>query len=138
MSDDYEYYQEETFLDEFAAFDRANSRGAKIDNLTATESEKFVAKIEATFNELSQGWSNIIDNPSALGFIVDRVDKLNNMSYVNPTALILGYTSVSNGQISDRKFQQISNNILPHVQESYTRKPDVIRYARWWILNGFS
>ena len=78
-------------------------------------------------------------NDGAIQTIKDSVNRVSKPTYKNPLAYILGYMVITNNNIDQTKLNNI-RNILPRVAAGpggvlFVTIPDVIRYARYWILH---
>ena len=56
------------------------------------------------------------------------MEKMDHIGKKNPYAFVLGYSTLTNKQISKKKFKNIQDNVINSVEEA--RLPDVIRYAK--------
>jgi hypothetical protein len=65
--------------------------------------------------------------------ILDTIYKIDSPKYLNPFGYVLGYyVTQGTSKIIDKKLQDAFNIIKG---ESSISEPDIIRYARYWIIN---
>ena len=134
MSDDEQEGQ--VFLDDFGALTRANfGLNTERDRLISTDTDKFTSKVDAILADLTENYPSIFNKENIKSKIIDSIPKLSIVERKNPTGYILGYMIVKNGKISENSYSQIVTSVLPNVKESYIRKPDLLRYGRWWLNN---
>jgi hypothetical protein len=65
--------------------------------------------------------------------LFSKIDQIPKIKYLNPIGYILGYYVLDKQrQINKERLKRVVKEILPVISEVKT--PDVIRYARFWLL----
>jgi hypothetical protein len=140
--DDYEYDNDNEFLDEYKAVERAGYT-SKLNELVLdinnpTPDERFLVNIYGVGNAVIQ--DVVLNNTLKLTYndldkILEKCQYLSNKRFKNPTAFILGYICIKDGKIDKKIFNKISDeNILNQFQEAGIQAPDILRYARFLTL----
>jgi hypothetical protein len=140
--DDYEYDNDNEFLDEYKAVERAGYT-SKLNELVVdinnpTPDERFLVNIYGVGNAVIQ--DVVLNNTLKLTYndldkILEKCQYLSNKRFKNPTAFILGYICIKDGKIDKKIFNKISDeNILNQFQEAGIQAPDILRYARFLTL----
>jgi len=106
--------------------------------MNRTAIDKFSIYVDAVSRNIME--TNAIDiTQNDIVTMLQRARKIKMINYKNPTAFVLGYL-VSNGgrSINTEHLNTILKNILPYLQDKSIKAPDIIRYARLWILNDYT
>lgn len=65
------------------------------------------------------------------------IRNIKNVEHKNPTAYILGYIASQGGRsLQHQIVEKVLKVMLPSVEDSSVKEPDVIRYARFWMILG--
>lgn len=100
----------------------------------ATPEERFNVYVEAISRSLNSDGIFTIEQKD-INTMLERSSMIQNIKYRNPTAFILGYLASKGGVSIDKKrINNIFENMkIPEITEQGITKPDVIRYARYWM-----
>lgn len=100
----------------------------------ATPEERFNVYVEAISRSLNSDGIFTIEQKD-INTMLERSSFIQNIRYRNPTAFILGYLASKGGvAIDKRRVANIFENMkIPEITEQGITKPDVIRYARYWM-----
>ena len=103
-----------------------------INILTQDPLERFKRLVGAISHSIDgDGIHNIgIDDRNRMCSVASNLE---NVKYLNPTAYILGFISTNGGKSIDKKIINKVFNNLDKLKDESVKKPDVIRYARFWI-----
>lgn len=96
--------------------------------------ERFQIQVDAVSRNLNSK-QGISINQITINLLVEKARKLKKVQYKNATAYILGYLASKGGRdIEEDHVKDIFAKYLPYVKENFVRKPDIIRYARLWMI----
>lgn len=117
-----------------ARFTEFDKTAKKIYHTIATDQEKLETFIRLSFQLITQEIKNIAEND--LNIFIGAVSKFSKPQYLNSNALILSYYILDKGQISKKKFNEMSARLNSLEQKDiYITQMDLIRYARLWIAH---
>ena len=140
-----DYVQEQEFEQEFGqevnVFERVGIRNEFIDINIDTEKnrtqktpiERFVENINAIILDLMHKSNIFYDKDITL--ILESISLLDNPSYKNPTAFILGYFATNGGNKIDKNKLKKTFDIIKNkeILDTSITPPDIIRYCRLWL-----
>lgn len=96
--------------------------------LSAPPDEKFKILVSVMFatykDELQLSFKDF-------DILIEKIDYLENISYKNPLAYILGYYTIDKNSINKKRFENVCEIVLKTLD--YIKPPDVIRYGRMWL-----
>jgi hypothetical protein len=101
--------------------------------------EQFYTLVDAAFNLMLQNDVDFISDIDKQT-IIDNIQKINKIGYKSPVGYILGYYASSGGSNINEKNVTIVFNSIKKINSLASQypifkisKPDIIRYARFWI-----
>jgi hypothetical protein len=101
--------------------------------------DQFYTLVDAAFNLMLQNEIGFISD-SDYKFIIDKIQTIDKPGYKNPVAYILGYYASNGGNNMSEKnigmvFDSLKNINSLSIEYPIFKisKPDVIRYARFWL-----
>ena len=127
---------EQEFMAEINAFERAG--GAIAGNLTNIEKlamnplERFRYNLRNKMIGLNGLKENKIFNDDIINYLDEMAINLENIEKKNVVAYILGFHSIKEKKIDIKKFNFITLEILPFLDNNDITPPDIIRYGRLW------
>lgn len=99
--------------------------------------DRFLINLDATARRINS--DNITDiSEQDINTMLEKAASSSNIEYFNPVAFILGYLASEGGrgQLKQTTVNSVIKKILPKLKgEGGVEPPDIIRYARWWILH---
>ena len=95
--------------------------------------DRFKIYVDAISRKLSSDETVHISN-SDIDVMLDKVPAINGVQYKNPTAYILGFLATRGGRGMDN-VSNIIKNVLPAIGDVGVEAPDVVRYARYWVMH---
>jgi len=88
------------------------------------------------FNAYAAIYKSILDiSDGEIKYIRDNVYRMKNVGYKNPAGILFGYYILDGVEINKQRLKKVFN-LLPRVNaknDISITKPDIIRYARFWI-----
>lgn len=147
--DDYEYKEDESknFQAEVDAYDRVGPSGRLAELLSTTVTDmnrlgqenippedRFLIMVDAVSRRLNtDGIANISQND--IDTMLEKTQIIPEIKYKNVFAYILGFLASNGGSKMDQtNVMYVLNTVLPKLDgEGGVEKPDVIRYARYWM-----
>ena len=122
---------------EFKYKDRTTKRNKLIEGDPIAQ---FKEKMHGVFNE-DKNKDNILDAIINIEFLEKEIDKIHESNpeksiYLNPVAFILGFYILENKKINKHKFESLDNKFKYLMENNFISSIDVIRYARYFILNN--
>lgn len=94
--------------------------------------ERFRIYVDAIARGLNN-WDNINISEQNIERLLEVASQLKTIEHKNPTAYILGFLATGGGIKLDKKnFDNVVNEVLPHVEDTTVFPPDIIRYSRLW------
>lgn len=151
---DEEYYsdQEGEYKAEITAYERSG-HGGRLSELLSSSAvvsgmdevyklsnispeDRFLILVDA----ISRRFNNdgIIEITQAdITTMLEKTGMMMGVRYKNPIAYILGFLATNGGsKIVKKNIDHIINKVLPKIgDEGGVYPPDVIRYARYWVMN---
>lgn len=133
-----EFEEEGKLMAEISAFERIGGIGDLMittDLMAQDPTDRFKIKVNAISRDLKNN-RHVSLNEDDIKNLLEKVSVIKekgfNITFINPSAYVLGYIASKGGrQIDNKEVQNIFLNVLKLV-ESVTQ-PDVIRYARFHI-----
>jgi hypothetical protein len=106
-----------------------------INNMVSDPVERFSLYVDAAARNLSSKFDGLLSSEDIVEMI-EHVRNIKNVEYKNPVGYILGYIASRGGySINEKAVENIFVNVLPVVNNmSRVTEPDVIRYARLWLI----
>lgn len=99
--------------------------------------ELFRRKVRAISLNIKEEFKGVISQKD-INKIIINAENIKYVDFKNPYGYVLGYIASSGGNKIDKKnVEYIFNNILPFINsesENFVKQPDVIRYAKFWLL----
>ena len=95
--------------------------------------DRFRVYVDAISRKLSSDETVHISNPD-IDAMLDKNSQIKDIRYKNPTAYILGFLATRGGRNMDN-VSNIIRNVLPAIGDVGVEAPDVVRYARYWVLH---
>lgn len=93
--------------------------------------ERFRIQVDAVYNNLKTRGLDI--GKSDLDTLIGRVHKIKNVEYKNATAYVLGFIASNRGKGIDMNKLKQTFEVIKYLPEGGVEKPDIIRYAKFWI-----
>jgi hypothetical protein len=141
MEDD--WFEQDEYVAERGAYDRTGNMGvldAILDNAeefggVRTQEDTFKKAVNAMCMDLTK--QGIVELSKAdADNILRSTDRITDYKFKNPLGYILGYVATHGGANFDRTRILKLFKDLPRIDTSGgTTPPDVLRYARFWVLN---
>ena len=119
---DYDYYEPEDFGQERAVLERV---GGEIDDPKTFDGAVRIA------NRNLDSYISVSEN-IAKNVIIAAEKFIPNYETKNPTACILSYMCIKNGEINETTLEKVSK-IISKNKELSIKLEDLIRYCRMWI-----
>jgi hypothetical protein len=93
-------------------------------------------KFLISFNAYAAIYKSMLDiTDEEIKYIRDNVYRMKNVGYKNPAGILFGYYILDGVEINKQRLKEVFN-LLPRVNDKddiSITKPDIIRYARFWI-----
>lgn len=124
--------EEQTFMDEYGVFERAGF-GSVVDIRTAGPYEKLKKYITLAADFLNNEVGVTVTN-TVLEDISKSIEKVERPEDINPMGFLLGFLASNGGNnITKDSFNRVSKN-LGDLGKHQINPPDLLRYARYWLL----
>lgn len=93
--------------------------------------ERFRIQVDAIYNNLKTRGLDL--TKSDLETMIGKVHKIKNIEYKNATAYVLGFIASNRGKNIDINKLKQTFNVIKFLPEGGVERPDIIRYAKFWI-----
>lgn len=94
--------------------------------------DRFKLYVDATSRELNN-WDGVNLTNDNIQKMLDTASRVPSVHHKNPTAFVLGFLATGGGvRLTKSLFDNVVDNVLPHVHKGNVTPPDVLRYARLW------
>jgi len=126
------HYEEVQYKAEVKAYERVTFGTEKTTSLknVSNPREAFKLRLEKAWNS----YSNLLDirDPRNLQSMLDPVILIRHIEFKNPTAYMLGYSTITNNRIDERKFSKAQVALDTIAPNEDIVSADILRYSFYW------
>tara|TARA_A100001011_G_C14302881_1_gene841674 strand:+ start:586 stop:1035 length:450 start_codon:yes stop_codon:yes gene_type:complete len=140
------YADDIEYKDEVNAFKRAGGYGSMLGKLIGPDGkpvksiqdplERFQIRVDAIARSMKASFPGNLINEESIQNMLEKAHLLEYVQYKNPTAYVLGYIASTGGKnLTPETFSFVEKKIEPLTLEGNIKSPDILRYARLWVLH---